>query len=68
MGDFALEELLVWIEAFIDGGDDAFPGFLLFDAAVDTLLDEDFFEGAEVPLFVEFAELEIDMMCSLSTT
>lgn len=58
--DLALEEFLVGLEAFIDGGDDGFPSFLFFDAAVDAFLDEDLLQGAEVPLLFELTELDLE--------
>ena len=58
--DFTLKKFLIRLETFVDGCDDGLPGLFLFDAAVDTFLDEDLFEGTEVPLFFEFAELDLE--------
>lgn len=60
VGDFAFEDLEVGFEAFPDGGDDGLPGGALFDVAVDAFFDEDFFEGGEVPFFLELAEFDFE--------
>ena len=45
-------------QAFMDGLQDGFPRFALFDVAVDALLDENLFERSKMPGFLQFAEAD----------
>ena len=47
---FTNEVFDVWLEAFVNVGNDLFPSLCLFDIAVDSLLDEDFLERSKMPL------------------
>ena len=61
-GHRALEVFGVGLQPFADGRDHAFPCFLLFNKAVDPVLDEDALERLEMPVFLEFAQLDLEFL------
>ena len=62
LGDFTAEETEVGAQPGPDFLDDGFPGFAFLDAAVNALLDEDLLEAGKMPLLLEFAELDLELL------
>ena len=60
--DLALEQFEERLQALPDFFDHRFPGFAFLDAAVNAILNEDFFEAGEVPAFLQFTELDLELL------